>query len=203
MQLYQFDDDYVRRLREGDRWTEEHFVRYFGDLLLIKLRGRLRSMEAIEDVRQETFLRVLRTLRTPEGVRDGRKLGAFVNAVCNNVLLEAYRAQGRATALDSDAYGRVADTAAPPDDALMTGETRARVRVVLEQLPPKDAKILRALFIEERDKDEICRTFGVDRNYLRVLLHRAKQKFREQYKGGTVTSIRPNETTDPKTSLRT
>ena len=40
---------------------------------------------------------------------------------------------------------------------------------------------MRALFFEEKDKDEICKDFGVDRDYLRVLLHRAKQSFRAFY----------------------
>ncbi len=199
MQLYEFDDDYVRRLREGDRWTEEHFVRYFSELVLIKLRSRVRSIEAIDDVRQEVFLRVLRALRSPDGLRDGRKLGAFVNSVCNNVLLESYRARGRAEQLDSDSYRQVMDTSTAVDEALVTGETRARVRVVLEQLPPKDARILRAMFFDECDKDVICREFDVDRNYLRVLLHRAKDKFREQYRRGDIVPI---ETAREKPSLR-
>ena len=37
MELYAFDDDYVARLRAGDRFTEEHFLRYFNELLQIKL----------------------------------------------------------------------------------------------------------------------------------------------------------------------
>lgn len=201
MQLYEFDDDYVRRLREGEPWTEEHFVRYFNELLLIKLRSRLRHIEQIDDVRQEVFVRVMRTLRAVDGLRDGRKLGAFVNSVCNNVLLETYRSKKRAEPLDDIAYEQVADTATAADEALVTGETRARVRRVLEQLQPRDADILRALFIEERDKDEICRAFGVDRNYLRVLLHRAKEKFRGEYKGAEVAAFR-SETPSGKPSLR-
>ncbi len=196
MQLYEFDDHYVRRLREADRWTEEHFFRYFNELLLIKLRGRLRSIEAIDDVRQEVFMRVLRTLRSPEGLRDGRKLGAFVNSVCNNVLLESYRAQGRSSSLDSGEYREIPDSAIAADEALVTGETRARVRRVLQELPPKDADILRALFFEERDKDEICKEFQVDRNYLRVLVHRAKERFRQQYRRGA--EVRPLEGAETK-----
>ena len=42
-----------------------------------------------------------------------------------------------------------------------------------------DRQILRLIFLEERDKDEVCRIFQVNRNYLRVLLHRAKNRFRE------------------------
>ena len=201
MELYEFSDDYVRRLRDGDPWTEEHFVRYFNELLLIKLRSRLRSLEAIDDVRQEVFSRVFRTLRTAEGVRDGRKLGAFVNSVCNNVLLETYRAGKRVDQLDDAQYAQVADASAGADQALVTGETRVRVRRVLDQLQPRDAQILRALFLEDRDKDDICRSFGVDRNYLRVLVHRAKEKFRAEYKGADVTRL-STETTAARPSLR-
>jgi DNA-directed RNA polymerase specialized sigma24 family protein len=52
------------------------------------------------------------------------------------------------------------------------------VRNVLSQLPRRDQAILRSVFLEEMDKDDVCQRFGVRRNYLRVLLYRAKEKFR-------------------------
>jgi RNA polymerase sigma-70 factor (ECF subfamily) len=201
VELYAFDDDYVARLRAGDRFTEEHFLRYFSELLLIKLRSRLRTLQAIEDVRQEVFLRVFRVIRSPEGIRDGRKLGAFVNSVCNNVVLESFRANGRTEAL-SDEHENVADDAEDIEQALMSGEIRTRVRLVLDRLARKDQELLRALFLEERDKDEVCRSFSVDRNYLRVLLHRAKEKFRSEYGAPDVTPFPPSETDSGKPSLR-
>jgi RNA polymerase sigma-70 factor, ECF subfamily len=45
----------------------------------------------------------------------------------------------------------------------------------------RDRELLRAIFLEEGDKDEVCRRFGVDRDYLRVRLHRAKERFRLLY----------------------
>lgn len=45
----------------------------------------------------------------------------------------------------------------------------------------RDSSLLKAVFIDERDRDEVCREFGVDRDYLRVLLHRAKQEFKAEY----------------------
>jgi RNA polymerase sigma-70 factor, ECF subfamily len=52
---------------------------------------------------------------------------------------------------------------------------------VVEGLPKKDRDRLRAYFLEEKEKDEVCAQFGVDRDYFRVLLHRAKDKFRVLY----------------------
>jgi len=198
--FYSFDDDYVRRLREGDPWTEEHFLRYFKELLLIKLRSRLHSMDAVEDVRQEVFLRFFRALRSPEGIRDGRKLGSYVNSVCNFVLLEGYRAKHDSEPLERG--GEAADEAASVEEALITGEMKTYVRRVLNDLDPKDAELLRAVFLEERDKDEVCREHHVDRDYLRVLLYRAKEKFRSAFLGRQeVAAIRPVDTKTGNSSL--
>ncbi len=90
-----FDKSYVDGLTQGDPETEAHFTQYFGTLLLIKLRGRLRSPQLVEDARQETFLRVLNVLRNKGGIQHPERLGAFVNAVCENVLSETYRASGK------------------------------------------------------------------------------------------------------------
>lgn len=175
MELFAFDDDYVRRLRQRDRETEEHFEQYFRDLLLIKLRRRLPSVEAIEDVRQETFVRVLARL---DEIRDGRKLGAFVNATCELVLKEHYRKDARAQREDAPPPAEMRAI----DEELVEDENRKRVRRVLSRMPDRDADVLRALFLEELDKDQVCERFGIDRNYLRVLLHRAKQRFQNEFR---------------------
>jgi len=64
------------------------------------------------------------------------------------------------------------------ESALIAEETSKHVRRALDELDARDADILRAVFIEERSKDEICQRYGVDRAYLRVLLHQAKEHFR-------------------------
>jgi RNA polymerase sigma-70 factor, ECF subfamily len=184
MELFVFDDDYVRRLREGDRETAAHFHAYFRDLLLLKLRRRLRSIDAIDEVRQEVFLRCIAQLDT---LKDARKLGAFVSGICNHVLMEYYRADARTEPLDPQSD--IAD-AGDMSATFESARVAARVRRVLETLEERDAEILRAVFLDEADKDEICRRFKVDRAYLRVLLHRAKEKFRTHYlrrKSGRMT----------------
>ena len=59
LERYEFDRGYIERLVAGDAETERHFTRYFGDLLTMKLRSKLRSAAQVEDVKQETFVRVL------------------------------------------------------------------------------------------------------------------------------------------------
>jgi RNA polymerase sigma-70 factor, ECF subfamily len=183
VRLRGFDDAYLQRLRLGDAATEREFVLYFSELIRIKLRSRLRDAALVEDVRQETFLRVLRVLRSAEGLRDPACLGAFVNSVCNNVLLETLRAKGRhRTPTEAEEQRPIVDDVTPdPERRLLSEERRAIVRRVLDSLPSRDRAVLQAIFLEEREKDEVCAQLGVGRDYLRVLLHRAKSQFRTSY----------------------
>ena len=184
MDLFAFDDLYVRRLKEHDRETEAHFNEYFRSLLFGKLRKRLSDTHAIDDVTQETFRRVVARL---EDLRDGHKLGAFVVGVCNHVLMEWYRSEPRAEALD-DAHETIA-AASDIEAEYLSQETSERVRRVLGRLSERDSGILRAVFLQDEDREEICRRYGVDAQYLRVLLHRAKEQFKAMYRRKSTPSL--------------
>ncbi|HJT69002.1 MAG TPA: sigma-70 family RNA polymerase sigma factor [Terriglobales bacterium] len=179
MQFQAFDAAYVERLRAGDFRTQEHFVAYFSELLQLKLRSRLRSSADVEDARQETFARVFAALRKDQGIREPERIGAFVNAVCANVLRERYRAPA-ADPLE-DTAADIPDKGANVLDVIAYKQTQEKVREILQELPERDRRIIKEIFIEERSKDDVCRDYGVTRDYLRVLLHRAKQAFKSEY----------------------
>jgi RNA polymerase sigma-70 factor (ECF subfamily) len=180
---FEFDRAYLDRLASGDPETERHFTRYFGDLLSIKLRSRLRSPAQVDDARQETFVRVVKALRQPGGIQSPGGFGAFVNTVCNNVLFEMYRLHSKTTPLEEEAGAALPDPGMNAEAAVGLDEDRAHVRAVMDTLPQKERQLLHWLFFEEADKDEVCQRLGIDRNYLRVLLHRAKQRFKTEFVG--------------------
>jgi RNA polymerase sigma-70 factor, ECF subfamily len=180
MDFYPFDDDYVRRLREGDRVIEDHYSGYFKPLLTAALHRRGMSFVDIEDVIQDTHLRVLNQLRNGRGIRDSHAFGGLVYTTCIHVAQEFERKRRKTTELDEN-------RPSPDPDALrglLRKEVETRVRRALQELArenPRDARILHDLYFRERTKDQICENHGVDRDYLRVLLHRALKKFREEY----------------------
>ncbi|HET9838962.1 MAG TPA: sigma-70 family RNA polymerase sigma factor [Candidatus Angelobacter sp.] len=181
LDFHQFSESYLHELRGEDTDTQAHFVSYFTRILQNKLRRRLSCPEHIKDVQQETLLRAWAAVRAKGGVRQPERFGAFVSSVCNNILRESYRSRARMRALDDMQLDPV-DESATPDGALLAAETKKQVQEVLARLEDKDRKLLRAVFFEQRDKDEVCRELGVSRDYLRVLLHRAKQQFVSRYK---------------------
>jgi RNA polymerase sigma-70 factor, ECF subfamily len=177
MDFSSFNESYVARLTAHDAEVERHFTSYFSELLLLKLRSRVRSPQLIEDVCQETFLRVLQVLRKEGGLNRPERLGAFVNSVCNNVMLEKFREAGRHSPMPDEPPDPV-DTSIDLDSEMVTQERKAAVERILAELSQKDCELLRKVFLEERDKDEVCREMEVNSEYLRVLLHRARGHFK-------------------------
>ena len=171
-----FDAEYVRQLAEGDPSVERHFTSYFGDLIRIKLRRRGWSSHDVEDVRQETFLRVLQKLRRGE-LQHPERLGAFVNSVCNNIILESYRSRSRNPGTDA-VESEPVDCTIDMDGDLIAQERKKLVGIVLKELPKSDRAVLRMVFWEEAPREDICKKMKVDRGYLRVLLHRACMRFK-------------------------
>ena len=178
MQFHSFDADYLQRLASGDPAIERHFSVYFGDLLSLKLRVRIRSAQLIEDIRQETLLRVLQIVRK-RGVEHPERFGAFVSAVCNNVLLEQVRADSRHESSENER--EPADETIDLNAPLVNQQRMRQVETILDKLPGKDRELLRLFFLEERERTELCRRMGVTEEYFRVLLHRAKSRFRSMY----------------------
>jgi RNA polymerase sigma-70 factor (ECF subfamily) len=178
--FYTFDEDYLRRLGARDPATEAHFVAYFSERIKITLRARGVDSHTIEDVRQETFCRVWVAIQAGS-VKNPRGFGSFVHSVCKNVLSESRRD-------DQHNQHDSLDSIDVPDEQISLVESMQRkenaklVHAILSELTEKDRHLLQARFFEDRDNDEVCSDFRVDRDYLRVLVHRAIHKFGEFYK---------------------
>jgi RNA polymerase sigma factor (sigma-70 family) len=190
LQLELFDAEYVRRLAAGDPTTESQFSEYFVRFLSLKLRARRISPEIAEDVRQETLFRVLKILRQGAGVARPEAFGAFVNSVCNIVLKEWLRKSTRecpGTELEVE----LPDQAMDVETSLIDQERKKLVSAVLDELPPRDREIMRLVFFEQLNREDICARLRVEPVYMRVLLHRAKERFQKLYKRkrGAVTHL--------------
>ncbi len=165
-----FDDQYIAGLLMGDCEIENHFAAYFSRDLDQWLRGKLRNSALAEDIRQETLRRVLEMLH--RGVlREPSCLSSFVHGVCRRVLLEQWRKNARLSF--SDDLFQEPEENCDPERAVSTAESVDRLRTAMLALPPKPRQLLSMLYLEERDRAEVSRRFGVNQSYLRVLIYRA------------------------------
>lgn len=184
MHFCEFDQGYVSRLMSGDPATERHFAHYFGELIRMTARRRLGRSRAVqpEDVEQETFLRVLRLLRSPGGIRQPESLGGLVTAVCRNVLREMRRAETRGGSC-FDETRQAAESEPGMEGQLLRQERRRALYEALGALSPFERRVVEAIFLEEDEREDVARRIGVSRGYLRVLLQRAKARLRRVLAG--------------------
>ena len=178
--FFSFDEEYLRRLGARDPATEAHFVSYFSERLKITLRARGVDSHTIDDVRQETFCRVWGAVQSGD-VHNPKGFGAYVHSVCKHVFSEKLRDDFR-NQHESLEFTDVADEQLDLEDLMQQKQNGKLVREILAMLPERDRRILHARFFEERENEDVCVQFSIDRDYLRVLLHRAINKFGELYK---------------------
>jgi len=172
-----FDEAYLGALRARDANAEASLVAYFSKPVQVKLRARLRSPELVQDAYQETFLRVLSYFRSGKTLENPGSLPGFIFVTCHNVALELLRAHTRQDQFPERLQDPVA-LGLDPERQMVTEERKVLVRRLLEELSEKDRKLIKRVFLDEEDKDAVCREFDVNRDYLRVLLHRARVRFK-------------------------
>jgi RNA polymerase sigma-70 factor (ECF subfamily) len=132
-----------------------------------------------ENLRQETFARVMAEVHRKGGISQPQQFGALFVSIFNSVLMEFYRPYARKQLMDESTD--TPDKALDLDGMLVTKQSAEQVRRILDAMPKRDRDLLRAIFLEEREKEAICREMGVDPEYLRVLVRRTKLAFNETY----------------------
>jgi RNA polymerase sigma-70 factor, ECF subfamily len=148
------------------------------DKFRLKLRTKVRYHVGavcpdVEDLVHETLVRFLRFAKEDK-IRNPDNLGAFLNGVCNNVILEYRRRLWREEPYEPEF--REDRRSTPPDAELM--EIRQAIEAGLAQLSDRDHAILRSFYLEERSRKEICEALGLTDAQFRVALFRAKERFR-------------------------
>jgi RNA polymerase sigma-70 factor (ECF subfamily) len=171
-----FDEAYIRALQNRDPEIENHLIAYFSRAIQLKLRSRLRYPDLIDDVLQETFKRIFTHFRSGKALNNPANLPAFIHVVCHNVMLELLRFHKRHEHFEENAPEPL-DPGPDPENQLVTSERQEAVRKLLERLPGKDQELLRRLLGGE-DRDAVCKALHVKREYLRVLLHRALERYK-------------------------
>jgi RNA polymerase sigma-70 factor, ECF subfamily len=176
LESFCFNEHYLDGLKNKDEAIEAHFVAFFQKPVSLKARRQLRSPDLVEDACQETFRRLFEYFRSGKTLENPERLPAFVNTMCHNITLELIRSQTRHSQIPEN-MAEPADSRVNIHQEVISQQTKDMVNEILAQLPERDRELLRLASLEEIDKSELRAKFGVNDEYLRVLLHRARTKF--------------------------
>ena len=181
------DTELVANIQSGQTEAEGAlYEKYAARVYYLALRES-RSPQDAEDVRAETFLRVLQAIRA-DHLRSAVALSSFILATTRNVLHELFRRRQAEKAAQSEAA--VLD---PPwhEEEFLDADAQRAIERTIVRLKPRERDLLRMHFYEELPRAEIARRSGIAEERVRLVKSRALKRFRELYQ-------RLNKATRPK-----
>jgi RNA polymerase sigma-70 factor, ECF subfamily len=181
-------------LRAGDEAAFELLVnRHHGEMLAVA-RSYVRTRALAEEVVQDTWLAVLTAIDRFEG-RSSLKTWIFrilVNTAmtrgsreARSIPFSSLQPDDDAPAVDPDRFGPSGEWHTwpsrwdlLPEDGLLGRETIEVARRAVEELPPRQARVIAMRDIAGFSAEEVALTLGISPGNQRILLHRARSKVR-------------------------
>jgi len=167
-------DEMVARINGGDSAGASALHESFSDRIYFIALRELRSPADAEDVRNETLLRVMESIRAGK-LASSSALPAFVIGTARNVIREVMRKGKRAESMEER------DFAAPAASEEVDPGVRRAIEAVLRRLKPRERDFVRLYYYEELPKQQISEQLGIHEDRVRLIKSRALKSFREMY----------------------
>ena len=202
------DDALVRALQRGDERAFNDVVEKWSGMMLRLAISHVESRAVAEEVVQDAWLTVLRSL----GRFESRSaLRTWVLGIVVNCARSRARRERRAVPVSSESAPAVDPArflpsnhprwphhwaAEPtewrtPEAELLAGETRKAMREAIDALPSAQREVLVLRDVEGLPSAEVCNILALTDTHQRVLLHRARSRVRhalERYLAATETT---------------
>ena len=181
----------AEQIRDGDSHAETELVRRYGRGVRMLLERRVRDVDSAQDIYQETFQRVILRLRENE-LNDPDRLIGFIHKTAVNLAVGQFRREGRRrldTSRDS-----VDEIAEAPDNPYVVLEREQRHRAVMSLISEleiaRDRELLLRYYVQDTDKHQLCRDFGLTADHFDRVLFRARQRLKQLLEAETPAARR-------------
>jgi RNA polymerase sigma-70 factor (ECF subfamily) len=181
----------LERLRAGDGAALEPLMERFASRVYRVAHGITGSAPDAEEVVQDVFLTLFRKAAGFEG---RAALGTWLYRIAVNTALNKRRGkraqveeplEDHLPTFEADGHRHgdrsflLADWSSMPDEALLSAEGRAVVRVAVERLPVHYRTVLLLRDVEELSSEEVAEIVGDTVASVKSRLHRARMALRE------------------------
>ena len=169
------DEKIINQIIAGDSNAFSVLVDRYKDLVFTLSLKMLKNREEAEEVAQDTFIKVFKSLSKFKG---DSKFSTWIYKVTYNSCLDRLKKNKKhqlKVAIDEYTEHQVKTI----DNALenMVEEERQQaIKGCLELLPPDDSFLLTLYYFEEQSLDEIAKVVGLTANNVKVKLFRSRKK---------------------------
>jgi RNA polymerase sigma-70 factor, ECF subfamily len=140
---------------------------------------RVRDPEVAADILQDAAVTTLEKLRTGE-IAHPEKLGGYLYRVALNHLRNHHR-KDRTALSSAEALDELAAPANDPEwENVGLPQWASAARRMLEEMPvARDREILARFYLDDEDRETICRELGLSEEHFNRVIFRARNRFRE------------------------
>jgi len=168
----------IERARAGDASAIEGLVRRYQGSLHAFLLRRCGRPDLAEDLVQESFVRVLRSL---DRFDPRFRFSTWLFTIGRRLLVNHF--QKMRPAYDSEIVESWRGDGTPPSDPVIERERRESVLTLVEHamegLNPRQREIVRMFHEQGRQIPEIARELGIPEGTIKSHLHRARRRMQE------------------------
>jgi len=173
------------RVSSGDTTAENELVRQYERGVLVILRHVTGDLELARDLCQDTFLIVLKRLRSGP-LDDPARLAGFIAQTARNLAIaERRRDARRRTAADSDAVDAAPDEGPSREQQSETESSAGAVRKLLMGLKsPRDRAAIVRYYLDDEPKESICADLELTERQFNLVLFRARDRLKQLFHEG-------------------
>ena len=171
------DDGLVVRARAGDRDAFAAIYHRYHVGIYQFARTMTGSTTLAEDVTQEAFLELMRTLDRYDSTRAA--LSTYLYAITRNVCRHKLRRERRFVGLDLSTAGEP-ESADDPSYPVLRSQTVARVRAFIKALPEPYREVLVLCDLQGMSYEAAAAVVDAPIGTVRSRLHRARQQLAER-----------------------
>jgi RNA polymerase sigma-70 factor (ECF subfamily) len=174
--------DLIGRIRGGDRQAETELVERYNSVVMSIIRREVRDATVADDIYQETLCIVLEKIREGD-VREPEKLSGSVCVVARNQVIKHFqRAARRESLTETGEMASVTYATSDQLEELLRKEKVGIVQQILKEMTnERDVQALFRFYLAEDDKEQICADLGLTGLQFNLVLHRARERYRELY----------------------
>lgn len=180
----------VRLAKTGDRAAFADLVELYKDKIFHLAYRMLGNRQEAEDIVQETFLRVFRSL---DRYDEGLKFSTWIYRIGTNLSIDRLRKRRTTYSLDADIgpdggdgtdwHSLLASEEATPEGRALLSETQRRIREAIDSLPEKYKSVVVLKYLHDMSLQEIGDVLDMPVTTVKTRVHRGREFLRAKLEG--------------------
>ena len=169
------DNQLIERILNGDQYAYGQLVDQYKDLVFTLALRMLRNREEAEEVAQDAFIKVYKSLDKFKG---NSKFSTWIYRVTYNTCLDNIKKNKKHmnnVSIDEFTIHKI-ETIDNALEGMIKDEKSSFIKSCINRLPSEDSYILTLYYFEELTLDEMAKIIEASSNTIKVKLFRARKK---------------------------